>query len=103
MDLLKTRTLLWNLFQNFKRTEELRGLLQISESYLFCVKMSNHHNFVVEIESNCFMLERSHSGIHKVLKFLVIYCLSRKSKLLVLSYSTLKLFLVNQSQRYRFL
>ena len=34
--------------------------------------------------------KESHSVIHKVLKFLIIYCLSRKQKILFFSYSTLR-------------
>ena len=48
----------------------------------------SHFHEVVELGNICFVLERK-SFSDKVLKFLMIYCLTRKLKILVLSHSTL--------------
>ena len=54
-------------------------------------KTSNRHIFKTSVKREIFVSvwKESHLVIHKVMKFLIIYCLYRKLKIMILVYSTL--------------
>ena len=72
-------------------TAEQCRLIRISYSHYFCVKnvKPSHFYDVIEIGNICFMLERKLFSDLQSSEVLMIYCLTRKLKILVLSYSTL--------------
>ena len=104
MDLLMARNLLWNSFQNLNGLQsfvDLYGYLRATNLRKNRQTFSRRHWNRKCLFNAC---KKVILWLHKVLKFLMIYCLTRKLKSLILSYSTLRVFInMNCSTREKYL